>query len=76
MTIRCEWTSDDPLMTQYHDEEWGVPKHDDRRLFEGRRNHKRVMRTHCQQAEKPGAIPFAKRLDCSSRSSAMPRRAA
>ena len=34
MKIRCEWPGDDPLMTQYHDEEWGVPKHDDRRLFE------------------------------------------
>ena len=34
MTIRCEWTGDDPLMTAYHDEEWGVPKHDDGRLFE------------------------------------------
>jgi DNA-3-methyladenine glycosylase I len=31
---RCEWTGDDPLMVQYHDTEWGVPKHDDRRLFE------------------------------------------
>lgn len=34
MTIRCEWGSGDPLMQKYHDEEWGVPKHDDRRLFE------------------------------------------
>lgn len=34
MIIRCDWTSDDPLMVNYHDEEWGVPKHDDRRLFE------------------------------------------
>ncbi len=34
MTIRCEWTSNDPLMIEYHDDEWGVPKHDDRRLFE------------------------------------------
>lgn len=31
---RCAWTGDDPLMQRYHDEEWGVPKHDDRRLFE------------------------------------------
>ncbi len=31
---RCSWTSDDPLMTAYHDEEWGVPLHDDRKLFE------------------------------------------
>jgi DNA-3-methyladenine glycosylase I len=34
MIIRCEWAGDDPLMQQYHDEEWGVPKRDDRRLFE------------------------------------------
>lgn len=34
MTIRCEWVGDDPLMKKYHDEEWGVPKHEDRRLFE------------------------------------------
>ncbi len=31
---RCAWAGDDPLMQQYHDQEWGVPKHDDRRLFE------------------------------------------
>ena len=31
---RCEWAGDDPLMRQYHDEEWGVPIHDDRALFE------------------------------------------
>ena len=31
---RCSWTGEDPLMVQYHDTEWGVPKHDDGRLFE------------------------------------------
>ena len=31
---RCDWTGDDPLMLRYHDEEWGVPVHDDRHLFE------------------------------------------
>lgn len=31
---RCGWVSDDPLYITYHDEEWGVPVHDDRRLFE------------------------------------------
>lgn len=31
---RCGWCCDDPLYIQYHDEEWGVPQHDDRRLFE------------------------------------------
>ena len=30
---RCGWISD-PLMQCYHDEEWGVPLHDDRKLFE------------------------------------------
>jgi DNA-3-methyladenine glycosylase I len=31
---RCTWPGDDPLYCAYHDEEWGVPLHDDRRLFE------------------------------------------
>lgn len=31
---RCSWVSDDPLYQAYHDEEWGVPVHDDRLLFE------------------------------------------
>lgn len=31
---RCEWGSNNPLMIRYHDEEWGVPVHDDRKLFE------------------------------------------
>ena len=30
----CAWAGDDPLMRRYHDKEWGVPVHDDRRLFE------------------------------------------
>ena len=32
--VRCPWIGDDPLMLTYHDEEWGVPVHDERRLFE------------------------------------------
>jgi len=32
--LRCAWASSDPLMVRYHDEEWGVPCHDDRDLFE------------------------------------------
>ena len=32
--IRCAWAGDDPLYQHYHDEEWGVPTHDDRQLFE------------------------------------------
>jgi len=32
--IRCDWAGNDPLMISYHDEEWGVPLHDDRKLFE------------------------------------------
>lgn len=31
---RCAWAGSDPLYCAYHDEEWGVPLHDDRRLFE------------------------------------------
>ena len=31
---RCFWVGDDPLYIQYHDEEWGVPVHDDRKHFE------------------------------------------
>jgi len=32
--IRCAWSLSDPLMQAYHDNEWGVPVHDDRRFFE------------------------------------------
>jgi DNA-3-methyladenine glycosylase I len=32
--IRCKWAQNDPLMTRYHDEEWGVPEHDSRALWE------------------------------------------
>jgi DNA-3-methyladenine glycosylase I len=32
---RCPWsTFDDPLYLRYHDEEWGVPVHDDRKIYE------------------------------------------
>ena len=31
---RCSWSGTDPLYISYHDEEWGVPVHDDRVLFE------------------------------------------
>ena len=31
---RCEWANSNSLETAYHDEEWGVPVHDDRLLFE------------------------------------------
>ena len=31
---RCAWGLSDPLYLIYHDKEWGVPQHDDRRLFE------------------------------------------
>ncbi|WP_417583121.1 DNA-3-methyladenine glycosylase I [Nitrincola sp.] len=34
MKKRCGWCSDDPLYIKYHDQEWGVPAHDDRHLFE------------------------------------------
>lgn len=31
---RCRWVGNDPLYVTYHDEEWGVPVHDDRKHFE------------------------------------------
>lgn len=31
---RCAWAGEDELYCQYHDEEWGVPTHDDGKLFE------------------------------------------
>jgi DNA-3-methyladenine glycosylase I len=34
MPLRCAWAGTDPLLVRYHDTEWGVPLHDDRRLFE------------------------------------------
>ncbi|HNY02039.1 MAG TPA: DNA-3-methyladenine glycosylase I [Bacteroidales bacterium] len=30
----CNWPSNDPLMIRYHNEEWGVPLHDDQKIFE------------------------------------------
>ena len=33
-TVRCWWAGSDPLYLAYHDEEWGFPQADDRRLFE------------------------------------------
>jgi DNA-3-methyladenine glycosylase I len=34
LDTRCDWARGDPLMQAYHDDEWGVPLHDDRVLFE------------------------------------------
>src|SRR3972149_11496829 len=31
---RCAWAESDPLMMAYHDKEWGVPVHEDEKLFE------------------------------------------
>ncbi|HEY6995884.1 MAG TPA: DNA-3-methyladenine glycosylase I, partial [Xanthobacteraceae bacterium] len=31
---RCPWPKQDPLYVAYHDDEWGVPEHDDRALYE------------------------------------------
>ena len=31
---RCAWADSSPAMRSYHDDEWGVPSHDDRHLFE------------------------------------------
>lgn len=34
MKNRCGWATSDPVYIEYHDTEWGVPVHDDRKLFE------------------------------------------
>jgi DNA-3-methyladenine glycosylase I len=34
MKKRCPWAKSDPLYIQYHDTQWGVPVHDDQKLFE------------------------------------------
>lgn len=34
MKTRCNWSTSDPMYINYHDNEWGVPVHDDRLLFE------------------------------------------
>jgi DNA-3-methyladenine glycosylase I len=34
MKKRCDWVPDDAVYIEYHDSEWGVPLHDDQRLFE------------------------------------------
>ena len=34
MKKRCDWPNGNELMIEYHDTEWGVPLHDDRKLFE------------------------------------------
>ena len=34
MKTRCEWAGSDPLYHDYHDNEWGVPEHNDQKLFE------------------------------------------
>ena len=34
MKKRCAWVSENDLYIRYHDEEWGVPLHDDHKLFE------------------------------------------
>jgi DNA-3-methyladenine glycosylase I len=34
VTRRCAWADNDPLLRAYHDEEWGVPEHDGRALWE------------------------------------------
>ena len=31
---RCHWANAHPLLMEYHDQEWGIPIHDDQKLFE------------------------------------------
>jgi DNA-3-methyladenine glycosylase I len=52
---RCSWVSvDDPLLLQYHDHEWGVPVHNDRKHFE-------VLVLSCVQAGLSWSIVLKKR---------------
>ena len=32
--IRCDWANSDQRMQKYHDDEWGIPQHNDQKLFE------------------------------------------
>lgn len=34
MKNRCKWVTDDEIYIKYHDDEWGIPTHDDKELFE------------------------------------------
>src|SRR3989337_2952483 len=34
MINRCQWAGNDPIYIEYHDKEWGVPVHDDKKLNE------------------------------------------
>jgi DNA-3-methyladenine glycosylase I len=34
MKVRCDWAEQHPLLIDYHDNEWGIPKYDDQELFE------------------------------------------
>ncbi|MBN2460403.1 MAG: DNA-3-methyladenine glycosylase I, partial [Candidatus Cloacimonetes bacterium] len=34
MVHRCDWVGSDQFMIRYHDREWGVPLHEDNRLYE------------------------------------------
>lgn len=34
MSERCDWCKDNGILQKYHDEEWGIPLHDDRKQFE------------------------------------------
>lgn len=43
MNSRCSWAQSDPLMIAYHDEEWGVPERDSRKMWE-------VLQLECFQA--------------------------
>ncbi len=54
MRERCAWADSSPLMAEYHDTEWGVPVHDDRKLFE-------FLVLDCFQAGLSWAIVLGKR---------------
>ena len=40
---RCAWCGADPLYVSYHDKEWGVPVHDDKKLFEMQPSYRQMF---------------------------------
>ena len=83
MKRRCEWAGDsDPLMLAYHDEEWGLPEHDDRRLFElltlegaqaGLSWSTILNKREGYRARSPGSTRHASRASTAARSSGCSR---
>jgi len=68
VSARCPWADKDPLYFPYHDQEWGVPSHDERHLFE-------MLILEGAQAGSPGSRSCANATATDARSTASIRRA-